>query len=90
MYSRLSQLNVQKKHGHMSTKNLHSNSSQIFYRFASNSNSLLSMLSGQSTPEDKAMLKSMEAAYMIIGNLLDKMDQKQGRFYRKFHSFSNV
>ena len=48
------------------------------------------MLSGQSTPEDKAMLKSMEAAYMIIGNLLDKMDQKQGRVYRKLHSFSNV
>ena len=49
----------------------------------------LSMLSGQSTPEDKAMLKSMEAAYMIIGNLLDKMDKKQGRVYRKLHSFSN-
>ena len=48
------------------------------------------MMSGQSTPEDKAMLKSMEAAYMIIGNLLDKMDQKQGRVYnRTFHSFSN-
>ena len=53
---------------------------RFIFRLASNSQSLISLLSGLTmTEEDKVMMRTMEALNMLLENVLDKLEAKKGK-----------